>query len=82
MLRISRLTDYATMILVYLIDQDQLNSASDVAARTNLALPTVQKLLKTLAKAGLVDSMRGAEGGYRLAREAAQISARVINAPP
>ncbi|MGI9309537.1 MAG: SUF system Fe-S cluster assembly regulator [Gammaproteobacteria bacterium] len=80
MLRISRLTDYGTMILVYLVDQDapQLHSANDVATQTGLALPTVQKLLKSLAKAGLVDSVRGAEGGYQLARDPAQISAAEI----
>ncbi len=79
MLRISRLTDYGTMILVHLAGQDAgLCSASDVAAGTHLALPTVQKLLKTLAKSGLVGSVRGAGGGYRLRRAPEDISAAEI----
>jgi len=78
MLRISRLTDYATMILVHLARQDGVCAASDVAGRTHIALPTVQKLLKTLTRAGLVRSQRGAGGGYRLARAAGTIDAAEI----
>ena len=80
MLRISKLTDYGTVILVYLASNEsgRLCPASDVAAHTHLALPTVQKVLKSLAKGGLVESARGAEGGYRLARDAKLISAAEI----
>ena len=79
MLRISRMTDYGTVILVYLAQRDdQLCSASDVAAETHVALPTAQKLLKVLAKAGLVESTRGSEGGYCLARPPASITAAEI----
>ncbi|MDE0755915.1 MAG: SUF system Fe-S cluster assembly regulator [Woeseiaceae bacterium] len=79
MLRISRLTDYGTLVLANLpSDEDQLLSASDVAATTGIALPTVSKLLKLLAKAKLVTSTRGAQGGYRLSRDASQISAASI----
>ena len=76
MLRISKLTDYGTVLLAHLADlQDSLASAADVAAATGIALPTVSKLLKELAKAGLVVSTRGSHGGYRLARDATKISA-------
>ena len=79
MFRISRLTDYGTMILVYLADQnDRLCSASDVAANTHVAAPTVQKLLKLLARAEFVDSVRGTDGGYRLARAPESINAAQI----
>lgn len=79
MLRISRLTDYGTMILAYLAqDAAQRCSASDVATATHIALPTVQKLLKVLARAGLVASARGADGGYSLARPATSITAAEI----
>jgi len=78
-LRISRLTDYGTMMLAYLAQQsDQRCSASDVASATRVALPTVQKLLKVMARGGLVTSARGAEGGYQLARPAVDISAAEI----
>lgn len=79
MLRISRLTDYGTLVLANLpSDEDQPLSATDVAATTGIALPTVSKLLKSLAKAKLVTSTRGAQGGYRLSRDADQISAASI----
>lgn len=76
MLRISRLTDYGTVVLAHLAnDQDSVASAADVAAATGLGLPTVSKIFKTLGKAGLVTSTRGAQGGYRLARKPTDISA-------
>ncbi|MFQ5635530.1 MAG: SUF system Fe-S cluster assembly regulator [Gammaproteobacteria bacterium] len=79
MFRISRLTDYGTLILVYLAEQEgRLCSASGVAAGTHVAPPTVQKLLKLLARAALVESVRGADGGYRLARSPRRISAAQI----
>ncbi len=79
MLRISRLTDYGTMLLVYLAQQgDRRCAATDVAAGTHVALPTTKKLLKLLAKAQLVEATRGSEGGYRLARPAVSISAAEI----
>ena len=76
MLRMSKLTDYATVVLAHLARAGgRLHSAADVAAATGLAVPTVSKLLKLLTRAGLVASVRGAQGGYRLARPAEQISA-------
>lgn len=82
MLRISRLTDYGTVILADLADRGPaLTSAADVAGKTGLGLPTVRKLLKTLAHSGLVEAKRGAKGGYRLTRSPAEISAaQVIDA--
>jgi FeS assembly SUF system regulator len=79
MLRISKLTDYATVVLACLADAPAgHHSAAEVAARTGVAAPTVSKLLKELHKYGLVRSTRGARGGYALARPAASISAAEI----
>ena len=79
MLRISRLTDYGTLVLAHLsTDGANLTSAADVAQATGIAAPTVSKLLKLLAKAGLVTSTRGAQGGYQLSRDASRISAAEI----
>jgi len=75
-LRISKLTDYGTVVLAYLAgDHDSVCSAADVAAATGIAPPTVSKLLKSLAHADLVTSTRGANGGYQLARDPRLISA-------
>lgn len=79
MLRISKLTDYATVILgVMARGPSTLFSAAEIAERTRIGLPTVSKLLKELQRAGLVTSARGSRGGYQLAREPAAISAAAI----
>lgn len=79
MLRISKLTDYGTVVLAHLASEtDRVCSAADVAHATGIALPTVSKLLKSLARAGLVTSTRGANGGYRLSRAPEAISAASV----
>ena len=75
MLRVTKLTDYATVVMTCLPEAGEaVRSAQEVAERSRLELPTVSKLLKQLARAGLVDSCRGVHGGYRLARPAERIS--------
>lgn len=75
MLRISKLADYGTVAMVYLAKHAEiLCNARDIAAHTHLSVPTVSKLLKKLAGAKLLISVRGVSGGYRLARDASLIS--------
>ncbi len=75
----SRLTDYGTVVLAHLASTDATCvSATEVAEATAIALPTVSKLLKSLAKSKLVNSTRGAHGGYRLARRPEDISAAEV----
>jgi FeS assembly SUF system regulator len=75
MLRVTKLTDYATVVLTVLAARPgAVLSAPDLAEQSGLEAPTVAKLLKPLAAAGLVEGFRGANGGYRLARGAADIS--------
>lgn len=79
MLRISKLTDYATVILAALAeDPERVQTATALSEGTRVALPTVSKLLKQLQRAGLVISTRGLHGGYQLARPATQITAAAI----
>lgn len=79
MLRISKLTDYATVILASLAQEpDRVQTATALAEQTHIAMPTVSKLLKQLHRAGLVTSTRGLHGGYQLSRPASQISAADI----
>ncbi|MGL6289692.1 MAG: SUF system Fe-S cluster assembly regulator [Silanimonas sp.] len=69
MLRVTRLTDYATVVLTVLAEQaERVHSAAELAERSRVEPATVAKVLKLLAQAGLVESFRGASGGYRLAR--------------
>jgi len=75
MLRISKLADYGTVVMVYLAKHpQQLCNARDIALHTHLTVPTVSKLLKRLTAAGLLRSVRGVAGGYRLQLPAADIS--------
>lgn len=75
MLRVTKLTDYATMLLACMAKAPQtVHSASDLADLAKLELPTVSKVLKPLSKAGLVEAFRGSQGGYRLAKPAGHIS--------
>jgi FeS assembly SUF system regulator len=79
MLRMSKLTDYGTMVLAQLPAKDEgLSTAGEVAHATHLGQPTVSKVLKSLVHAGLVVSTRGAQGGYALARAPDSISAAEI----
>ena len=79
MLRVSKLTDYATVVMTTLAQAGSGSaSAGALAERARLEPPTVAKVLKLLAQAGLVVSQRGAAGGYRLARPAERISVAEI----
>jgi len=78
-LRLSKLTDYGTVLLAHLAaNRESVCSAADVATATGVAVPTVSKLLKLLGRNGLVTSTRGANGGYRLAHDPSDISAADI----
>ena len=75
MLRVSKLTDYATVVMTCLAGTgDGFLSAQALAERARLEVPTVSKLLKQLAQAGLVVSTRGINGGYRLAHAPEKIT--------
>jgi FeS assembly SUF system regulator len=81
-LRIAKLTDYAAVLLTRMAaDPGACASAAELAAAAGVEAPTAAKVLKTLAQAGLVESRRGASGGYRLARDPAAITmADVVSA--
>lgn len=75
MLRIAKMTDYGTLVMTSLARApESLHSAADLAQATHVAEPTVSKLLKLLARHGLVTSARGVRGGYRLALAPENIS--------
>lgn len=74
MLRLSKLADYAVVVLVRLSHLDGCQTSPGIAGMTGLPEPTVAKVLKALSAAGLVQSQRGARGGYRLVRPLAAIA--------
>ena len=74
MLRVSKLTDYGTVMMTHMARQpERVHTATEVAAAVHLAAPTVVKLLKVLAREGLLVSRRGAKGGYVLASRPEEI---------
>jgi FeS assembly SUF system regulator len=75
MIILSKLADYGVIVATHLaVNPGRQLTAAMVAAETRLPRATVAKILKTLAHAGVVAAMRGAAGGYRLARSATAIS--------
>ena len=96
MLRLTKKADYGLMALKYLAEQSAANaptdqsasaaqSAKDIAQAYHIPPPLLAKILQTLARAGLLVSHAGTNGGYALARPASEISAfeviRAIDGP-
>ncbi|MDP7040216.1 MAG: SUF system Fe-S cluster assembly regulator [Myxococcota bacterium] len=80
MIRLAKLTDYAIVIATQMAASPpgQQITARALAGQVGLALPTVSKILKTLARGGLLEAQRGKGGGYRLKRLPADISVAEI----
>jgi len=79
MVRLSKLADYAVVLLTPFVCGDgAVFTTAALAAATGLPLPTVAKLLKLLARGGVLRAQRGAMGGYGLARPAAEISVAAV----
>ena len=92
MLRLNRMTDYGVVALSKMAlkaggaacadaaaENDELQmTVAQLACDTGVNPPTVAKLMKQVAQAGLVTSQRGAHGGYTLARPAAEITVSEI----
>jgi len=80
MLRLTKQSDYGIVLMTLFAGtgEGRVHSTRDLAAGANLPLPTVSKILKALARAGLLRSQRGVKGGYHLARDPAEISVEDI----
>jgi Rrf2 family protein len=92
MLRLTKKADYGLMALKYLAEQGLIapagpiaQSAKDIAEAYHIPPQLLAKILQTLARAGILVSHAGANGGYSLARPASDISAfeviRAIDGP-
>ena len=82
MIKLSKMTDYAVVVMARMArDGACVQTVPQLAERTGVPAPTVAKLMKLLAPAGLMESHRGATGGYSLTRAAEGISiADIISA--
>ena len=75
-MRLTHLADYAVVIMTAAARREAgaRLSASELAQDTGVPLPTTQKLMGRLAAEGLLTSVRGAAGGFALARPAGEIT--------
>jgi FeS assembly SUF system regulator len=75
-MRLSHLADYAVVLMTAAARRSAgaRLSATELASDTGVPLPTAQKLMGQLAACGLLRSVRGAAGGFSLARSAQEIS--------
>ena len=82
MLRISKLTDYATVVMSFMARRPlESYSAAKISERLEIGQATVSKILKLLAHGNLLIAQRGVNGGYTLSRAPEQISvAEIIDA--
>jgi FeS assembly SUF system regulator len=79
MMRLSRLADFAIVLMTHVAqDEREIHSAAEMAAATRLPAPTAAKVLARLSREGLLASVRGVKGGYRLQRPASAISIGTI----
>jgi Rrf2 family protein len=86
MLKLSKKADYGLMAMRHLAEHGRGSCrAKDVAESYGIPSEALAKILQRLAKAGLLHSQHGINGGYTLARPAAEISAyeviRAIDGP-
>ena len=83
MIRLTKLTDYGFVMLTIFAKGEgaTVHNAPEIAAEANVPLPTASKILKMLARDGLLIAHRGVKGGYRLSRPPQEITvADVIHA--
>lgn len=79
MIKLSKLADYGIVIMTHLARPGGTQaSAQEIALATHIPPPMASKILKSLARAGLLRSQRGVKGGYELARPAFSISVAAI----
>jgi FeS assembly SUF system regulator len=83
MIRLTRQADYGIVVMTHFarLGEGEPRTTRDMAAVIDLSLPMISKILKALARGGLLTSQRGVNGGYSLGRAADEISvADVITA--
>jgi FeS assembly SUF system regulator len=75
-LRLSKITDYGILVLAHLARKPMAatHNAREIASAVELPLPVVSKVLKVLARAGVLESRRGSKGGFALMRHPGELS--------
>lgn len=78
MLKLNRIVDYGVLVMTEIARRNACVSTTELATVYGVSATIVAKVLKKLARAGLVSSERGSRGGYRLARPATDITLRDV----
>jgi len=87
MLKLTKKADYGLIALRHLAVRSERGSSSakEIADKYRIPLPLLAKILQKLARNGVLQSLAGTNGGYKLAREPRDISAleviRAIDGP-
>ncbi len=74
LLRLSKKTDYAIILLSHLAVNSDPVSAQELASAYHLPQPMVANILKLLASSGVIESKRGQQGGYSLVQNPEDLS--------
>lgn len=78
MIKLTKLADYAVILMCQMSHSDGRVSAQDLATSTGIPVPTVSKILNMLSRGGLLQSHRGLKGGFALTRVADDIAVSEI----
>ena len=79
MLQLTKRTEYGLIALTHLAEREgQISSVRQICERYPIPRRLVAEVLKDLCRSDLVDSYRGAHGGYTLARPAASITVGAV----
>jgi len=75
MIKVSRMADYAVLLVCKMArEKDSIHSAHELSINTSLSITTISKILTKLTKAEITKSVRGVSGGYKLLKDAKEIS--------
>ena len=79
-MKITARTEYATLAVLELSLREGARhvQAKEIAEKQSIPLKFLEQILSQLRTAGVVKSVRGASGGYSLARAASEISLRDV----
>lgn len=81
-MRITQWGEYGVHCLVFMAIReaagDQSVTAAEFAEDQGIALDYTQQILQRLRRGGLIQSIRGPQGGYKLARKATEITLKEV----
>ena len=82
MFKLNKKTEYGLLALQYITSQPlKMATAREIADAYNISPTLLAKVLQSLAKKGIVESVQGAQGGYRVTSDPQDLSiARVVEA--